>query len=268
MLVPRILTALVLLALIVPALMYLAPAQLVLAIGGVMLVAAWEWGGFFPNATWKTRVFFTVFVALVLVALHQVPSLHLGFPVILWVAVVWWIVALIWILTKPDVVPSLAIFLAGLTVCVSAWVALSVLQLKTSLGPQWLLFLIVLIASADVGAYVAGRLFGRHKLAPRVSPGKTWEGVAGGVILSGLVAIAGNKWFAVQHWGFVMLCVSVAWVSVVGDLAESLFKRNAGLKDSGRILPGHGGVMDRIDSLTAAAPIFVLGLAGLGLLGT
>jgi phosphatidate cytidylyltransferase len=123
-----------------------------------------------------------------------------------------------------------------------------------------------LVVAADIGAYFAGRRFGRNKLAPRVSPGKTWEGVAGGLVAAALMAAVGVWWFDVSAGRFIALCMVVVVASIVGDLTESLFKRHAGLKDSGTILPGHGGVLDRVDSVTAAAPVFLLGLQVLGLM--
>ena len=120
---------------------------------------------------------------------------------------------------------------------------------------------------ADTGAYFAGRAFGRHKLAPRVSPGKTWEGVAGGAVLALLVAWVGTIWLEPVggYAAFLVLVLLTVMISILGDLMESLFKRVADLKDSGGLLPGHGGVMDRIDSMTAAGPFFVLGLLWLSL---
>jgi len=157
---------------------------------------------------------------------------------------------------------------AGPFVLLPAWLALVRLHAQgpTLDGPQLLTFLLLLVVAADVGAYFAGRAFGKHKLAPRVSPGKTWEGVAGGLAGASLLALAGALWFELPLPRFVLLCVLVVMISVVGDLAESLFKRHAGVKDSGSILPGHGGILDRIDSLTAAGPCFVLGMDYLGLL--
>ncbi|MDX1496662.1 MAG: phosphatidate cytidylyltransferase, partial [Salinisphaeraceae bacterium] len=127
-----------------------------------------------------------------------------------------------------------------------------------------LLGLLVIIWAADTGAYFAGRAFGKNKLAPKVSPGKTWEGVAGGLACSALMAWLGG-WYVFQlaglaAAGFVVLGLAVAGISVVGDLSESMFKRHAGVKDSGQIFPGHGGMLDRLDSLTAAAPCYLLGL--------
>jgi phosphatidate cytidylyltransferase len=127
-----------------------------------------------------------------------------------------------------------------------------------------LLFLLVLIAAADIGAYFGGRRFGRRKLAPRVSPNKTWEGFWSGVAAAGCAAVVGGWLLGKPLLPWVAVCVAVALVSVVGDLVESMFKRQAGLKDSSSLLPGHGGVLDRLDSLSAAGPMFLLGLLLLG----
>ena len=128
-----------------------------------------------------------------------------------------------------------------------------------------MLYLLVLIAAADVGAYFGGRTFGRRKLAPHVSPGKTWEGFAAACSRPSSSARRRAGSSTMPLWPWLSLCELVALVSVVGDLTESMFKRQVGLKDSGTLLPGHGGVLDRIDSLTAAAPTFLLGLLALGL---
>jgi phosphatidate cytidylyltransferase len=123
---------------------------------------------------------------------------------------------------------------------------------------------LILVWVADIGAYFAGRRFGRWRLAPHVSPGKTWEGVIGGAAVSMIVAIGGGLWFHVPLHHFLPLCLAAVAFSVVGDLTESLLKRFAGIKDSGTLFPGHGGVMDRIDSVTGAAPVLFLGLTILG----
>ncbi|HEX7373797.1 MAG TPA: phosphatidate cytidylyltransferase, partial [Steroidobacteraceae bacterium] len=152
----------------------------------------------------------------------------------------------------------------GFPVLVPAAVGLGRLVLVEPHGRMLLLYLLVLIAAADVGAYFGGRLLGRHKLAPRVSPGKTWEGFVAGMVAAAIAAAAGAMVFDVPLRPWLVLCVLVALVSVVGDLFESMLKRRAGLKDSGNLLPGHGGILDRIDSITAASPTFLLGLYALG----
>jgi phosphatidate cytidylyltransferase len=118
---------------------------------------------------------------------------------------------------------------------------------------------------ADGGAYFAGTLFGRVKLAPSISPGKTWEGVIGGMVLVALLAVMVAVVRDIDIVVLAPFCLAVAAVSIVGDLTVSMFKRTNGLKDSGALFPGHGGVLDRIDSIAAAAPLFALGVARLGL---
>ena len=132
-------------------------------------------------------------------------------------------------------------------------------------GVVWVVFVLFLVWATDIGAFAAGKLFGKIKLIPRVSPRKTWEGVIGGIVLAAIVAIAGAMYFQQDPLSFVSLCVAVSAISVVGDLIVSVFKRHHGLKDSGRIFPGHGGMLDRIDSICSAAPVFVLGLSWQGL---
>ncbi len=125
------------------------------------------------------------------------------------------------------------------------------------------LLVMVLVSCADIGAYFAGRSFGRHKLAPQVSPGKTWEGLLGALAVTSVVAWVAARLFLMPTefvFNFIVLCLVTVLVSVVGDLSESMFKRMVGAKDSGGLLPGHGGVLDRIDSLTAAAPLFATGV--------
>lgn len=134
-------------------------------------------------------------------------------------------------------------------------------------GGWILLYLLTLVWVADIGAYFSGRRFGKHKLAPGISPGKTWEGVAGGVTLNllwmGIVFQISNGW-GIELWQFILIGFASSLISVVGDLYESILKREAAVKDSGKLLPGHGGVLDRIDSVVAATPVFVSGLYAVG----
>src|SRR3984885_4949082 len=133
-------------------------------------------------------------------------------------------------------------------------------------GPLIVLWLVLMVCAADIGAYFAGRAFGQRKLAPRVSPGKTWEGAMGGLAMVALVAGAGAVYFGLPPLEIVAFGCGVGIFSVIGDLTESMFKRAAALKDSGTLLPGHGGLLDRIDSVTAAAPLYALGLFGSGVI--
>ena len=132
-------------------------------------------------------------------------------------------------------------------------------------GVEYLLFILLIVWVADGGAYFAGKAFGRVKLAPAISPGKTWEGVVGGFALVTLLAVAVAVWRDVSIGVLVPFCLAVAAISIVGDLTVSMFKRTAGVKDSGLLFPGHGGVLDRVDSVAAASPLFALGLQVLGI---
>ena len=148
---------------------------------------------------------------------------------------IWWIVAFVWIIAMPGHVNRGSAALAGVLVLVPAWLAL--LRLHQA-APYWLLFLLLLVVAADVGAYFAGRQFGRHKLAPKVSPGKTWEGVVGGIVGGcGDGGCRQRRVFKVEMAPFIAVCAVVVVASIVGDLTESMFKRHAGLKDSGTFFP-------------------------------
>lgn len=267
MLKQRFLTALVLVPLLLVILLGLPRLLAVLVFTLLVLAGAWEWSAFLRSRSVALRAAYVSVVAVLMGLAWQTGITANGLQWVLLAALGWWLIAFIWLSSFPSHVSSIAAGLAGLCVLVPAWVALGRLHLSDPAGPQWVVFLLVLISLADVGAFFAGRQFGRFKLAPRVSPGKTWEGLFGGMALAMLVAGAGVVWFAVPAGPFLSLCAAVVLLSVVGDLTESLFKRYAGLKDSGTLFPGHGGVLDRIDSVTAAAPLFLLGLSWLGVVG-
>jgi phosphatidate cytidylyltransferase len=209
---------------------------------------------------------FTIAVALAMVACRYIYAYgdSPGFVrLMMMVAMAWWFVAFLWLCLAPARVNPLTATLAGLLSLVPCWLALVYVTVTTQ-GTRWALFTLALVWAADTGAFFAGRWLGRVPLAPRVSPKKTWEGVLGGVFAGGVVAWVAATWlFAVDVWPFVMTCVAVAALSIVGDLTESMLKRAAGLKDSGSLFPGHGGVLDRIDSVTAAAPALVFALISL-----
>ncbi len=269
MLLQRVLTALVLVPLVVAGVLLASRAGLALAFGAIVLLGAREMarlGGL--RARWAQGSY-VVLVALCLWGLYQWPDpardrlLQLA-GVVFWIPAT--LVLFVWRrpLGRIEGVRPLMLLL-GAAQLVVAWSAVMALHGQGGQGPALLLFLLVLIWVADSGAYFAGRAFGRHKLSPRVSPGKTWEGVAGGLagaLLCGLVFHYLDLAPA-PLLSLLGLCLLTALVSIGGDLWESLLKRQAGLKDSGALLPGHGGVLDRIDSLIAAAPLFALGLAWL-----
>jgi phosphatidate cytidylyltransferase len=179
-------------------------------------------------------------------------------------ALCWWMIALAWIIWAPERGGRMAAALAGVLALVPTWIALVRIDVQWNNGAQWALFILALAFAADTGAFFAGRHFGRLHLAPRVSPNKTWEGVIGGMLLALAGAAIGAGWFGLPVFKFMSLCLLAAGLSVVGDLNESLLKRHVHLKDSGRLFPGHGGMLDRIDSVTAATPVMALGLMWLG----
>lgn len=266
MLRQRLFTALVI-ASIMLALIFFAPGWLFAATMLFMaLVGAWEWSALIGRPGRFERVEMAgLFLAIVVLAALALPlSVYpLSMAAYCGAALLWWLVSLVWIAWwRAQFSAPVKVFCGIMTLLPSLAAVVAV----RAVSPWYLVVLLLLTSAADIGAYFAGRTFGRHKLAPLVSPGKTWEGVAGGVILVVAVAAIASHWLPVYAPLFILLCVGVALLSVVGDLSESLFKRQAGVKDSGRFFPGHGGVLDRVDSITAAAPLYWLGLYGLGLL--
>jgi phosphatidate cytidylyltransferase len=260
----RILTALVLGALLLGVLLG-GPGWLVRVLFGAFIAAgAWEWAAFLGAPAQPLRLYYVLAIALLAVALRRYAASAHDFALVMHVALAWWFAALAWILFAPKRVPSWGAALAGPLALVPTWLALTRMVESWPHGRQWALFVLVLAFAADIGAFFAGRAWGRVKLAPQVSPGKTWEGVLGGMLLALAAAWGGAAWFGVPALRFLPLCLAAAAFSVVGDLTESLFKRASGLKDSGTLVPGHGGVLDRIDSTLAATPVLVTGLLWLG----
>jgi phosphatidate cytidylyltransferase len=229
-------------------------------IGLLLLVGAWEWAGFLELSSAPARAAYTAIVAACLAFVYFVSPEKTN--LILQVACVWWFIAFFWNLRFPTAIAMPVRWICGLLVIVPLYAALILL---IRLGIEYLLFTMLIVWAADAGAYFAGKKFGRVKLAPAISPGKTWEGVIGGLLLVGLLAVTVGVSRDLSIGVFLPFCLAVAAISVVGDLTVSMFKRTAGVKDSGSLFPGHGGVMDRIDSVAAAAPLFALGLGWLGL---
>jgi phosphatidate cytidylyltransferase len=264
MLLQRILTAIVAAALILLVLFAFPAPAAKGVIAAIILAAAWEWAKFLSLYRPAARLTYVATIGALLAAVTWLTPSADSAAVILKIGLVWWFAALIWVFFYPTPISRPVGWVCGALVLVPAYIALVSLY---SLRPSVLLFALVIIWAADIGAYFAGKSFGRIKLAPRISPGKTWEGVIGGLVAVVLVLVAVRLyWIDIDIAVIIPFCLAVATLSVVGDLTVSMFKRSAGLKDSGRVFPGHGGVLDRIDSVTAAAPLFALGIgwAGLG----
>jgi len=226
----------------------------------------------------RTTLLLLNLVPMVLMVWDRDSSLFL-FRLAALAGVAWWLVALLWLRfytfgAAPDSPARVLKLLAGTMAVIPAWAALVLIHASSDQGHLWLLTSLAVVWAADSGAYFAGRRFGRRKLAPRISPNKTWEGLAGGLVAGVLVATAFGFGLGVPSWQLVdaaqlpwLLLVTVVTVfaSVLGDLFESLLKRHAGAKDSGHIIPGHGGVLDRVDGVLAALPVFVVGKEIFGL---
>ncbi len=261
MLKQRILTALLLAPLALAALFLLPQRPFEWVAAAVFLYGAWEWGNLCRLQRGPRVVYVLALAGLMALVGTQV----LLQPWALGAALAFWLLALFLVRGYPGSAGwcrSLAGMLIGVLVLVPSWYALTALRAQEQ-GLTLLLMLLMLVWGADIGAYAAGKTCGRNKLLPAVSPGKTREGLWGGLSTCALVGVGFSIWLELgllTSVYLVLLSVMTGLVSVLGDLLESLFKRERGIKDSGKLLPGHGGVLDRIDSLTAAAPVFLAGL--------
>lgn len=276
----RILAALIMAPVAIAAILLLPSQWLAAAAAAVVLVGLWEWlklAGVEDTLARATLLLLNL-VLMVLVSWDRDASLFL-FRVAALAGVGWWLLALAWLRffdfgAEPDSPARVLKLLGGTLAVLPAWASLVLIHASGEQGHLWLLTALAVVWAADSGAYFAGRAFGRHKLAPRVSPNKTWEGLAGGLLAGVLVATAFAFGLGVPGWRLLavaqlpwLLLVTVATVfaSVLGDLFESLLKRHAGAKDSGNVIPGHGGVLDRVDGVLAALPVFAIGKEIFGL---
>lgn len=264
MLKQRLLTAIILAPLALAGLFALEGAAFAIFTGAVILVAAWEWSRLSGLQTLGQTLYPLVIGLTLWGAWGQPHLLHQA----LGAAALFWSLALILVITYPKTVhwwrcPARRAVM-GFFVLLPAWAGFILLR---DLGAFWLLYVLLIAWVADIFAYFSGRAFGKNKLAPAVSPGKSWEGVAGGLIGTTGLSLAATLYLdlaANQSLILLFTTLVITGVSVLGDLTESLVKREAGMKDSSQLLPGHGGFMDRIDSLTSAVPLFALLLIYLG----
>ena len=273
MLVERIITGITFGLIILLGIFYLSPVGFDLLSLVIATLAAWEFLGLFNKWDYQKRVGFLVLFVLTLMITQFLPAL----PILL-IGVLWWLTApyFMWRYTVNGYNYFANMFWQGLlatVIFIPCWTGLVIINGR--FGKGFLLYLLVIVCVTDIGAYFTGKLWGKHLLAPAISPKKTVEGLMGGILTALLVAIAGVfllksaivkpsvmgfDFSPLKNVSLIMLSLVTCLWSVIGDLFESMLKRLAGVKDSGRILPGHGGMYDRIDSLTSAIPIFALGL--------
>jgi phosphatidate cytidylyltransferase len=266
MLKKRVLTALCLVPLVIAAILWLSTVAFVLLSSAVFLVAAWEWSRFAGFETLLGRMgcvlLMVLMATLLLIALERLgsrTSLQAGVLVFI---PAFWVMAFIAVICYPNYAlfwksPIIGVW-SGCMVLVPTWAFFIALQYT---DPYMLLYIVALVCVCDSAAYIVGKRYGCTKLVPALSPGKTWEGVLGGLALGfvvvGVAYVLLKPKLSVPHW--MLLSFITMIFSIVGDLFESLFKRLRNLKDSGAILPGHGGILDRLDSINAAVPLFSLG---------
>ncbi|WP_240096950.1 phosphatidate cytidylyltransferase [Thermomonas flagellata] len=278
----RLLAALVMAPAVILAVL-LAPTPLLAALAAaVFLIALWEWLRLAEiSDTLARTALLACNVALMAALAWGSRTRDGGSLALLQLAVVigvgWWLLALLWLrhpgfAAAHDGPARMAKLAAGSLAVIPAWCALALIHATPPNGHRWLLLALCLVWAADTGAYFAGRRFGGRwfggrRLAPRISPNKTLEGLAGGLLLVLLVALAGAPLAgasATQLPAVALVALATALAAVLGDLFESLLKRQAGVKDAGDLIPGHGGLLDRLDSVLAALPVFALGKAWLG----
>ncbi|MCZ6715721.1 MAG: phosphatidate cytidylyltransferase [Gammaproteobacteria bacterium] len=265
MLKQRIITAVILVAVLSGVVLVLPPPAALITLTLIISLGIWEWSQFLTAKSLLWRLLYVVVVLTLIVGLWFYSFQPGALQLVLQISLAWWLVAFVWVTRFPTAIPVGVTVISGILVLGPAWLALSRLLVAEN-GVGWIVFILLLVWATDIGAFAVGKLFGRIKLIPRVSPGKTWEGAIGGVAVAAIIAFAGAMFFQQDMLSFVSLCLAASAISIVGDLIVSIFKRHAGLKDSGEIFPGHGGMLDRIDSICSAAPVFVLGLSWQGLI--
>ncbi len=255
----RILTAVMLIPLVIGAIFFLPPLSFFSVAMLLILLAGWEWSRLIGMTHFAKRLIYLIILSFLLVFFVFIPIYY-----VIVMGIIWWLIAISLLLIYPrasrcftENFPVRAVI--GFLVLIPCWIGLIILQ---GFSPALLLYCLILIWGADSAAYFVGKRLGRHKLAPSISPGKTREGLLAGCLISIVIAGVG-LWILDIPAGkkllfFIFSVIGGGGITVIGDLFESMVKRQCQVKDSGTILPGHGGLLDRIDSLTTAIPFFAL----------
>ncbi|KGM57069.1 phosphatidate cytidylyltransferase [Lysobacter arseniciresistens ZS79] len=278
----RILAALVMAPLAILAILLLPTDWMMMLAAVVFLLGLWEWFDLAEIEDTLARTVLLVAHLAVMVALVWASRSTTGFSFVLFqlmtvAGVIWWLLALAWLgrynfASDHETYARVFKLAAGALSMIPAWCALAWIHASEPNGHRWLLAALAVVWAADTGAYFAGRTFGGkwfggRRLAPRISPNKTFEGLAGGMLAAVLAGVAFSLIAGAgvaQLPAVALVSLAAGLFSVVGDLFESLLKRHVGVKDSGHLIPGHGGILDRLDGVLAALPVFALGKALLG----
>ena len=281
MLKERVLSAIVMIIVALAAIFWLPPLAFTIALSALVVLGMWEWAQFAGFKSQMSRVVVAGATTCILLLLIVANTDYISAArfitdanaIVLFIACAWWVIAFGLVVTYPNSAKLweksvVAKFLFALCTLFPFLIGLLAIRfnnysVNAYQGTYLLLYVFLLVWGADSGAYFFGRALGKYKLAPRVSPGKSWEGALGGLFTSGVIAfvflqVTPDDVFgrALETVPFIVVSVATVAISVLGDLAESMFKRQAGIKDSSNLIPGHGGILDRVDSLTAAIPFF------------
>lgn len=267
MLWQRVLTALVLIPLALLLVLAGDTRWLAAVTAVIVCLGAWEWTRLARLASLPARLAYLLIVILLLAACYTAPA-GAEATAVVYAGAAWWCAALFLIMAVQRQILNISgssplRALIGLVVLVPAWYSLVLMHASGGRGPALVVVLLLLIWAADIAAYFSGKRWGKSPLASHISPGKTWEGVGGALLASTALALVISlkmNMQSIEILKFMSVSLVTVVASITGDLFESLMKRGAGLKDSGQLLPGHGGVLDRIDSLTAAGPVFLAGI--------
>jgi len=258
----RVITAAILIPIVLYILFAASPGVFRFATAVVVCLAAWEWPTLMGDNNPLLRMGYVIMLVAFLFISH-----FIGLKLLLILTALSWLILGYWVLNYPAKQPwakKWRIGMLGIIVILPFYLSLNYLR-ELPHAHSLLFLLLMLIWGADTSAYFVGRRYGRSKLIPNVSPNKSWQGFYAALCSGFLIALIAIIWLnAILGYGFIILALVTTLASILGDLAESMFKRAQGVKDSGNILPGHGGILDRIDSLTAAAPIYTLGIILLG----
>jgi phosphatidate cytidylyltransferase len=268
----RLLAALVMAPLAIAAVLLLPTPWMAALSAAAFLIGLWEWLKLTDIEDTIARSVLLVVNLLLMVALVWASQSNTGGSLVLlqimvMIGVGWWCLAAVWLryyefASDHDTHARIFKLAAATLSVIPAWCALALIHASQPNGNRWLLVALMIVWAADSGAYFAGRKFGRVKLSPRISPNKTVEGLIGGVVAGMALALVAAPFAGASVKQLPYVAIVALWTilfSVVGDLFESLLKRHVGVKDSSKLIPGHGGVLDRIDSILAALPVFALG---------